>query len=269
MIIAFFAAAALVTLGAADMEVKRFQRDAAQDIARRLDGEAKQVSVSVRSNGLLGTPLGDLSSATVTASGFQAGGMPLFTEPQHSKRGRIGELRLRLREFEVRGLQVASLEAAMPDCRFDFAYATRNRAIRLTRSGTGPGTVRLRFADLERYLVAKFKEIKSIQLSSTRGALRAEGVGEFLLVRTKFTVIANVVGSGPHLTLADARVFFDDRLVDDATAEGLLRTLNPILDLDRDLGLCGAFDLKDVRLMDDGIEADGLAHIPNEPEPVG
>ena len=55
--------------GLGDREVRIFERVAAADIASRLQGEGKQISVNVRTGGLE-SAWGDLPSATITAKNF-------------------------------------------------------------------------------------------------------------------------------------------------------------------------------------------------------
>src|SRR5579871_3434622 len=74
---------ALVGFGLAALlgggEVRRLERACAADIASRIGGSKKQVSLTTKPNGLFGYLRGDLASATFRASEFETDGLPLLT----------------------------------------------------------------------------------------------------------------------------------------------------------------------------------------------
>lgn len=246
-------------------EEKRFERAAASEIAGRLSGDGKRVSVNVRANGL-GGAWGDLSVATITAADFSLKGLPLFTEPERPRSGKVGTLQLRLSDFVLGGLRVESLSADIPDCRYDFGLARREKTIRLSESGVGTGSVRIREQDLADYIVRKFGEIKRCTVKVEKGFVWVEGYGEFLVVKSDFTVIAKIgVVDGTQLMLTDAKIYFDWRRADGFAAEALLKSLNPVVDLRKDLGLYDAVTVEKVRLEEGVLEATGRTKIPVKP----
>ena len=156
--------AALFGFGAAT--VKNFEHAAANEIASKLIGDHKQVSVSVSYPGILSPAIGEVGTATINASRFRCEGLPLFTEPKRSKKGTIDHLKLNLTDFYLRDLRCESFTADIPDCRFDFALAASKKRIRLSHSGIGPGTVELKTKDLAPYILKKYGEIKSVEVTS-------------------------------------------------------------------------------------------------------
>src|SRR5579862_3671711 len=105
---------ALFYLG--NSEVHRFENLAARDIRATLRGDNAKVSVRTELNGLVGGSLGDLAKVTIRASDFETDGLPLFTEPQLSKKGVIRDLRIELREFTIAKLHIQELLSDIPDC---------------------------------------------------------------------------------------------------------------------------------------------------------
>lgn len=251
--------------GIADQQLARFERLAATDIASRLNGPAKKVSVKVVPNGLAAA-WGELESATITARDFSIDGLPLFTEPQRRKSGRIGTLSLRLQEFDLRGLRVAELNADIPGCRYDFGLAKNQKQLRLSRSGTGLGSVRIREDDLARYIVKKFPEIKECRVRARFGVLMVEGFGEFLVARTPFEVVATLAAvDGTQLSLTKPRISFDWVRADAFSADALLKTLNPVIDLREDLKLFDAVWVTRIEARDGYLTAWGRTKIPDLP----
>ena len=173
-------------------------------------------------------------------------------------------------DFRLRGLLVAELKVDIPDCRFDLGLARSEGKLRLTRSGEGTGTVRIAEDSLAEYIVGKYAEIKSATVRVYNDVVWVEGYGEFLFVKTEFAVIASVlVEDGSRLVLTDAKIYFDWQRADPVAVQALLRILNPIIDLDADLGLHGAITVERVRLRDGVLEASGSARIPIKPDAAG
>jgi hypothetical protein len=259
-------AAAGLLFGLGAKEVRTFEAVAARDIAATLEGADKSVTVKTQMNGFLAGPLGDMKRVTIRASRFSTPGLPLFCEPERSAKGRVRNLRIELRDFVLGGLRVDHLEADIPDCRYDYSLALRKKQIRLSRSGTGQGRVRVLEKDLEAYLLSKFRELKSVSLRLDRNRVYVKGHGEFIVVKTDFEVIAKLVPmDGTKLVLAEAKVFFGEFIADEAVRDLVLNTLNPVVDLDQDLHLFGAVQIERVSLENGVLEALGATRIPNRP----
>lgn len=246
-----------------------FEARAAEDIASRLGGDDPQVTVTIEPNGIAGI-WGDVTRATISASDFTLQELPLYTEPDRSQSGRLQELILDLRDFRLRGLDCEELFARIPGNRYDFGLARNQGQIRLSRSGSGEGYVRVREEALARFIVSKFAEIREATVRVYNDVIWVEGVGEFLLLRTSFTVIANLISpDGSTLELDNARIYFNWQRADEFAAQALLQTLNPVVDFDRDLGLAGAIRVERIRLRDGVLEAGGRTQIPERPERNG
>lgn len=262
----FFLAAVGVLFGAGSLEVRTFEHAAATDILSKLQGPNKAVNVETHLNGLFGGASGDIKEVKITARDFATQELPLFTEPERSKRGIVRSLRIELFNFDLRNLHIESLMATIPDCRYDFSLALRKKQIRLSRSGLGIGTVRIRAADLEKFILAKYKEIKRVSVKLDKGKAFVEGYGEFALLSTNFLIIATLGSpTGETLELENARVFFDDRPAEPAAARILMNKLNPVVHLDKDLGLLDAIRLRGIKLENGFVEAWGDTRIPNKP----
>ena len=121
--------AALFGIGSATL--RDFEHAAARELASKLEGDHKEVHLRVDYPGLLSPALGEVGTATIQAKRFRCEGLPLFTEPNRSKKGSIKLLCLDLSDFVLRDLRCERFTASIPDCRFDFALAASKRQIRL------------------------------------------------------------------------------------------------------------------------------------------
>ncbi|HRJ26605.1 MAG TPA: LmeA family phospholipid-binding protein [Fimbriimonadaceae bacterium] len=251
-------------LSGLSLEVGRFERQAAAEVASKLQGDQKRVSIRAE----LGLPPFEIHRASITASDFTTPGLPLFTEPQRSRRGKIHTLDLKLQNFELRGLKVESLEATIPHCRFDWDLAVQKRQFRLSQSGVGTGRVRIREADLAAWILRKFHEVKTVSVKVMQDIVWVEGSGEFLIAKTNFAVIAKLEAEdGVRIRLTQAKIYLDWQRADALTAQVLLDALNPVVDLRADLGLYDAVSIEGFRLRDGVLEAWGKTKIPDLPAP--
>lgn len=252
--------------GVGSSEVRRFERAAADGIRARLEGPHSRVKVKTKFNGLIAGPLGDLSEVEIAASRFATDGIPLFTEPDRPQTGRIVGLRLRLADFDLSGLHVRRLESVIPDCRYDYRAARDKKEIVLSRSGIGEGWVEITAADMEAWILRKYREIKRVRVSLDRDRAIVEGYGEFLIVKSDFRVTARLLPvDGLRLELTDALIEFGTETADEATKSVLLGILNPVVDLDEDLGLHGAIRVDRVTMGAGVLRASGKTTIPIRP----
>ena len=72
------------------------------------------------------------------------------------------------------------------------------------------------------------------------------------------------VTNAGQLTLTNAKVWFDWRKADDFATQTLLKSLNPVVDFDKDLGLMDAIKVDKIRLENGVLEATGKTRIPEK-----
>lgn len=254
-----------LAFGLGSGEVRKFENSAASDISAKLQGEHRKVTVRTKFD-LFAAMGGHLKSATITANDFSADGLPLFTEPDASKKGRLNELKMSLNNFELSGLRVRKLEARIPDCRFDWGLAMRHRKIRLSKSGEGKGWVEVEEVALANFVLRKFREIKRLKIRLDGDRAYVEGYGEFLIFSTNFAVEARLTTpDGNQLLLTDAKISFDGKEADPASSEVVLKSLNPVVDLDKDLKLFGAIRVESITMRQGVLRAEGKTRIPDRP----
>lgn len=255
--------------GVARREVSVFERHAVADIAAQLTGEHKVVMVRTNFELPFGPLFSDIRKATIEASHFASEGIPLYADPNRPSSGRVRSLEIVLHDFTLRGLRIESLRSTIPECRFDRDLALKQKQIRLSRSGHGVGTVRILAQDLAKYIPTKVKEIKECLVKLDRGKVWVEGYGEFLIAKTRFLVVADLtIENDVRLNLTNARVVLDWQLADDLSRKALLDAMNPVVDLQQDLGLLDAFALESVKCEAGALIATGKTQIPARSEDI-
>ncbi len=249
--------------GLADAEISRQEKRAAADISARLQGSDRQISVDVQPH----LNWGHVKSASIHAEMFSLDELPLWTEPERSKAGRLDLLSLKLKNLTLKGLHIAELSAEIPSSRFDLNEVLNHGRIRLSQSGTGTGRVRIHEDALAAWIIRKYPEIKRCKVQVKQDVVWVEGYGEFLIVKSDFAVIAKLHSpDGNQLELHQAKIYFNWQRADPFAAKTLLDLLNPVVDLNADLGLAGAVKVEGIRCRDGILEAWGAAQIPVRPK---
>ena len=262
---AFLSAAGLALAGGAliGSEWGRIERAAEADVKSILG--AKEVDVAARSDGLLGTALGQVESVRIEASGFEVNGMPLFTDPELSHRGKLRRLEIILKDFVIRDLPVRELRCDIPNNRFALGLL-REGKVRLTKSGEGTGSVVIDEDGLEKYILKRFSVAEAIEIKLDRYKLFAKGTASLAMIKRDFEIICDLaIEDSRRLVIANPITFIEGKRIRDGSDSALLRAFNPVLDLDRDLGLHGAFDMETILIKNGIASIDGKARIPLRP----
>ncbi len=245
-----------------------FEGAAARDIQSRLtmrsDGAAMEVKVTTRPN--LRTVAGYLPSATISARRFAADGLPLFAEPDRSRRGKLDRLSLKLEDFDLRGLRVAKLSALIPDCRFDLDLALRQRKIRLSQTGEGTGEVQIVAESLEKFVLQKYPLLKTCRMNLENDRVTLTGEGRVGNTPLRFVIEGSVESAdGRSLRITRASASINEVPSTSGAAASLANSINPILHLDRDLGMYGSVDIKGISLRGGRLIVAVKTRIPAEP----
>lgn len=245
------------------------ERAAAEDIRKQLGGNAR-VQVTAESDGLLGTVLGRVRSVSIEASNFSVDGMPFFVEPGLSKSGRMGSLRFALRDFVIRDLPVRELAAEIPENRFPLGLL-RSGVVRLSDSGEGKGSVTITESGLAQYMRRRFAQILlEVDVEFSKHKVFARGQAALGPIRKRFEIIADLEIATPRqLRISRQVVFMDGVRIRDGSDARLIDSLNPVLDIDRDLGLAGGFDMQRLKISEGSAIIFGAARIPMRPASQG
>ena len=248
--------------GAARTEIHHLEKSAAREIGANFGGEHKEVNVHVDFDPEI--LWGNIRRITVNASHFTAQGLPVGVEKNLSHNGKLRDLRFDLSDFVLRDLRVAHLRVDVYDSRYDFGLAIRKHQFKLSRSGKGVADVELEPADLAAFIKQKFHEIQSVTVKIEGDKVYIDGHGEFLLLSTDFSIVAQMEPvDGTKLMLKFAQIRFDGMPAGEEATAAVLKVLNPVIDLDADLGLRGSVHINKIHLEAGHIRADGETVVPD------
>ncbi len=253
-------------IGIGGNTVHQFERRASNDIKRLFRSPTARVRTRLTIDGPINGAFGTLRSAQVLAENFNIPALPLFVEPWRPKSGWIQKLQLDFSNFSLAGLHVQRLTAEIPDCRFDLREARRTKSVRLSQSGVGDATIVLAISDMEAFAKHKFREIKEIKLEFFGRKVLAKGRGSLLGRDAQFEILGEYsIENGRKVTLTNSKIWLDGHRANPTIASAMQRLFSPLVHLDRDLKLFGAFDAKSIQVVGERVWITGSMRIPNLP----
>ncbi len=241
---------------------KSFEASAARDIQSRLT-QPGVVEIRIKPTSLFSFLDGKLDKADFTGSHFETVGLPLLTETDYSTAGGIKSLHFRFQDVQLTGLRVASLEADIPDCRYDRTYAITKKRVRLTRSGIGWGRAEVTAESLAEFLSHKYQAMTGIRLELRNGAFVLTGSTTILRSVVAFRVTGRLEAKdGTKLVAVQCRLEMNGKPASQAATDDFLRKLNPVLDEDADLKLLDTIIIRKLTLENDRLIVEGDTKIP-------
>jgi hypothetical protein len=197
----------------------------------------------------------------VEAAGFAGRGLPFHSENPKGAQIAIGKLVLHLRDFELGILPVLSVDATISGCRFDRHEALHSR-LRITDGGRGTAIVRVDENGLAAFIRTKFPALKKlhVKLGGDRVLLSCEA--DYLKGHPAVWALGWFAVDGTKVSLSKVDLYIDGLPANAETSGAFLALLNPIVDLDRDLGLEGAAYAKTLTIANGIAEVRGRIRIP-------
>ena len=215
---------------------ERARYAARRDLERAIPGSAFQVSV--RPRGALGLAFGEVESATIRGQRFTVQELPFRIEPRGGLLARLGTLKLELRDITLRDLPVRSLDASIPRVRVDGPRVLFNGHFTIRGAESGTGVAVITAEGLSEFMARKRPEFSDLAIKLIPGEALVSGRAAVFLGPTPLEARVKIgVTEGRYLNAAEAKVSISGRAVPERLTQRLLQSLNPIIDVDRDLGL--------------------------------
>jgi len=230
IVIGFFAAALLS--GLASEHVQRvLERQLRRDLRTR------DVQVRVDQAGPLGMLFGRASAVRVRARSATVDQAPFALQPGSGLSAHARQVRLDLRGSRLAGLEADRLLIHFGDAYVDVGALLRERVV-LRRSDAGKATI-----TVGEELLAKLVSLRYPAYRDVTARVRADGVTvmadlDLLGVRSQIEVAGHLLlRDGTQVDVVSPSVRVNGRALDASASESLIRPMNPVLDLDRDMGI--------------------------------
>ncbi len=249
---------------------RRLERAAERQILQQLGGSG-QVQVHIQPRwGALGVFLARAETIRVYASGFRTEQMPFFTEtPIAQWSGKADKVQIVLEDFHLGGLPIRSIGATIPGVLLDSKEAAFRLRIRLFSAGWGNGGVTLDEESLTEFVKRRLPEVRSPHVQVTPSEVRITGELVVLLTPWQFEAEGSVgVRDGRYVVVENVRVYVEGEELPPLVVQKIVAALNPVLDVERDLRLGGAFVAERVEQGNGFVKLIGRATVPPR-EPGG
>ena len=239
-------------------------RHGAEKQLREAFHETGHVHVRVAERGLLGYYSNDIWAVDAFGSGMQAEELPFAVYPRGGWKGSIRHLRLHLTDFTLKGLPVRRLEADVPFATYDLGWAGYKDRLHLRSAGIGTARVEVGAEGLQYFAIRKYRSILSdVSVSFERNEVFLSGNYALFGVPTAFVATGTLrPRAGRYVDLFDPVVTVNGIPLSERNANFLLGQLNPLLDIDNDLGLGGFFSVETIAIGDQSVTMSGSMTIP-------
>jgi hypothetical protein len=258
---AFALALGLLGFGTSAAE-RSMNRAAAIAIADLLRASPQQVQAEARPDSFLGPLQGRMGTLRISASGFRLDSMPIAEEPKGRKPLRARLLRMDLKRFRLGALDLQGMTATVPDVRFEASLKPKP-TVRFLGSGEGEGAVWTDADSVARYAERRFSNLRNVRVSFRGNLVVLEAEGDLLWSKADLWVAGRLRLVTPRrLGIEPTRVLVNGRRAEGQALAAWSALLSSLIDLDRDLGLRGSMDAREVALFADRIEVRGAVRIP-------
>ncbi len=252
--------AIVLTLGRGAL--REVEKTAAREIRQRLGGG--EIQVKIEPDGVDGLMHGRLKRLTVRARNFTLNGLPFTLEPGRPQSGRIQQFVLLIENASLRGLRAERATAVIPNIGYDKGLAVAKRIFRLSATGVGACEIVVNETDLAAYIRRKYApSVREVAVQITPEQTTVQGVVTLLGSEVRFRAVGKLAPrDGRYLDLAEMEIAIEGANLPPESANLLRQFLNPIIDIDRDLGLYDGMAVERVQSESGRMHALGKVWIP-------
>jgi hypothetical protein len=239
-------------------------RHNAERQVREAFGSSGTISAHVAPRGMFGLYAGQISTVDVYGRGVQTDRLPFALYPKRGTFGSIGRLRLHLTDFRLIGLPIRRFDVDVPKIEYDLSHAMFRDRLVLRKSGTGTATVEVDAEGLRVFLLRKYRGILGeVRVSFAPSQLNLRGSASLLGITAPISANAALtVRDGRYVDFVNPSFFLNEQPVSEQIRTLLLMRLNPILDIEDDLGLRGFFRITQLEIGADSLRLTGTITIP-------
>ena len=253
--------AIVLTLGRGAM--REIEKSAAREIRQRIGGECR---VQLEPDGVDGLMQGRLKTLTVRARDFTLDGLPFTLEPERPRSGRIKQFVMHMSNANLRGLRAERALAIIPEVYYDKSLALSKRIFRLSATGVGACEIVVNERDLAAYIARKFAPyMREVDVQITPEQITVQGTAVLFVGEVRFRAVGKLVPrEGRYLDLAEVSIETEGANLPAESANLLRQFLNPIIDIERDLGLHDGLSVETIISELGKMRALGKVWIPNK-----
>jgi hypothetical protein len=242
---------------------KRAKHDANRQIKEAFNNTGG-LQTRVEARGMFGAFVNDLYSVEVLGQHQKVDHLPFLIIPRNGWKGSIRHLRLHLTDLTLKGLPVERFDADIPFVTYDLGHALYRDRLVLRGAGAGPASVRIGREGLQKFILTKFRRtLSGVQVEISNGKVVISGNLLLFTGPTAFHATGDLLPrGGRYLDLVNPEIRLSGSPLTPEAAASLLKGINPVLDVESDLGLGGYFTITQVEIREGFVLARGSATIP-------
>jgi len=246
-------------------------RQAYLDVRRQaalLFNSSSPIRVDIEPRGLFGFEANDLYSISIETSHVALNHPPFYLYPKSGWKGSIRHLFVKLHDLTVSGYPVRGFSADIPSLTYDLGYAYYQGRLIVRDAGRGKGEIVLSSTDLHDFIAKKYQGLFSNFSVAVlpHGEIHLSGQLNFLGGPLPVSIQAKLTIMTPtSVGLMAATVRLNGRLLDSAQTTLLLTRINPVVDLNSDLGIGDFFMIEQLQYKKDMLIVEGSCQLPIAP----
>ena len=193
----------------------------------QMSGGQNKAATDAPSNDASVTPTNDASVAPSSGLSF----LPIAAVAKAKRKGHIGQMVMRLTDFELNGLQVESADVTWNDVVYDFDALRKTNKLNLVKTGPASAHVIVAASSLQTLIAQRVKDIQDPKLSLQNGRIIIAGTraAPFFGTLLPFTMSARPsIRNGTQIWLSEAQVNFSGVALPSATVNAMAEKLNPV-----------------------------------------
>jgi hypothetical protein len=246
---------------------ERARRAAERQVSDAFAGQGS-IHAVVAPRGFFGLETNDLYEVDIDASDIQTDRIPFFIYPRSGWKGDIRYLRLRLRHFVLRNIPIREFRAVLPHVTYDLGHALYRSRLVLRGAGAGRATVILGSEGLLAFIRNKkrFQQtLSDVEVAFQNNKILVSGKASVAPFGTlPFSASGALIArEGRYLDLDPSHTVI--KLNGIIAPDSLLNLINPVVDIDEDLGLKGYFQVENVVVVGDQLIVSGISTLPIAP----
>lgn len=215
---------------------ERVRQAAKHDLQAAVPGSRLYVRIEPR--GIFGMATGQAWRARVSGGHFATDHLPFHLEPGGGILATVRHLELDLHDVTLRDLHVETLRADIPFVKADGPRALFGGHLTLRGAQDGVGAAVLSAEGIRSFLAKRRPQFQEVRIELTPGEAIVSARAPFLGAMIQLEARGGVeIVDGRFLNAAPNVVMMNGKPLEREAGAALIRSLNPIIDVDRDLGL--------------------------------
>lgn len=222
-----------------------------------------EVRAAVVPSGPFGALFGQFQQANIRASGFTMNQFGFSTNSARGIHAHLNSLNFVLSDFQLNQNRISTLAITIPTVNLDFVQAiVRGKSV-IQSAGTGTAVSTVTEHDLAAFLMRKYPQLKGVSVKMGGSKVNILGRTPFLGRDVDFSASGSIeITGGTKVNVINPTLNINGAAASNSYALAMLKTINPVLDVEVDLGLGKLMLLQKVEPKDGKLRLTGTIRLP-------